>query len=233
MHLRVADPLGDLRLGHVLDEAQAQDHSLALLEVGQRRVEGDPSLDQLEALVLFADPFRGRCLVGVLGAGRPVERERPAVVVGLHHLEHVGLLQPEALGDLADRGRALQFFGQLGDRFVDFGHAVVEPAGHPHGPDPVAEVALQLAEDRRRGEGGEGDAALGVEAVDGVEQAQVGDLEQVVEGLAGAAVAQRQALGEGHVAADQLFAHGGLAVTGEALPELAFSGQLLTRPQWG
>ena len=105
------------------------------------------------------------------------------------------------------------------------------PRGHPHGPDAVAEVALQLAEDRRRGEGGEGDAALGVEAVDRVEQAEVGDLEQVVEGLAGAAVAQGQALGEGHVAPHQLLAHGGVVVAGEALPELAFAGQLLACPR--
>ena len=34
VHLRVADPLGDLRLGHVVDEAQAQDQPLALVEVG-------------------------------------------------------------------------------------------------------------------------------------------------------------------------------------------------------
>ena len=108
MHLRVADPLGDLRLGHVLDEAQPQDQPLALVEVGQGRVEGEPALDQLEALVLVADPLRGRRFVGVLAAGRPVERERAAVVVRLQHLEHVGLLELEALGDLADRGRALQ-----------------------------------------------------------------------------------------------------------------------------
>ncbi len=106
----------------------------------------------------------------------------------------------------------------------------MQAAGNTHGPDPVAEVALQLAEDRRRGEGGEGDAALGIEAVDGVEQAQVGDLEQVVEGLARAAVAQRQALGESHVAANQLFAHGGIVVAGKAVPELAFPGQLLVGP---
>ena len=127
-------------------------------------------------------------------------------MVGLQHLEHVGLLELEALGDLADRGRALQLLGQLGDRFVDLRHAVVQAARDPHGPDAVAEVAFELAEDRRRGEGGEGDAALGVEAVDRVDQAEAGDLEEVVEGLAGAAVAQRQPLGERQVAAHQLLA---------------------------
>ena len=34
VHLRVTDLVGDLRLGHVVDEAQAQDQPLALVEVG-------------------------------------------------------------------------------------------------------------------------------------------------------------------------------------------------------
>ncbi len=67
----------------------------------------------------LADPLRRGRFVGVVAARRPVERERPAVVVCLEHLEHVGLLQLEPLGDLADRGRALQLLGQLGDRLVD------------------------------------------------------------------------------------------------------------------
>ena len=70
---------------------------------------------------------------------------------------------------------------------------------------------------------------LGVEAIDRVEQAEVGDLEQVVEGLAGAAVAQRQALGEGHVAPHQLLADRRVVVAGETIPELALAGELLVR----
>ncbi len=117
--------------------------------------------------------------------------------------------------------------GQLRYRLVYFGHAVVQAARHPHRPDSVAEVALELAEDRRRGKGGEGDAALGVEAIDRVEQAEVGDLEQIVEGLAGAAVAQGKPLGKGHVAPHQLLANGGIVVADEAVPELAFSREVL------
>ena len=165
--------------------------------------------------------------------GRPVERERPAVVVGLDHLEHVGRLQLEPLGDLADRGRALQLLGQLGDRFLDLGHAVVQAARHPHGPDPVAEVAFELAEDGRRGEGAEGDAAVGVEAVDGVDQGEAGDLQEVVEGLAGAPVAARQAFGEVDVPAHQLLADRRIAGRREPAPELAFVGEVLLRPRRG
>jgi hypothetical protein len=67
-------------------------------------------------------------------------------------------------------------------------------------------VALQLAEDGRRGEGCEGDSAVGFEAIDRVDQAEAGDLEQVVEGLVGGAVAAGEALGEGEIAPDQLLA---------------------------
>jgi hypothetical protein len=55
----VADSLGDLGLGHVLDEAQLQDQALALVEVGEGAFQGELVVDQLEALVLVADPLRG------------------------------------------------------------------------------------------------------------------------------------------------------------------------------
>ena len=151
---------------------------------------------------------------------RAVERERAAVVVGLEDLEHVRLVELHPLGDLAHRRRPLQLAGQLGDRLVDLGHPVVQAARHAHRPDAVAEVALQLAEDRRRGEGRERRAALGVEAVDRVDQAEAGDLDQVVGRLAGAAVAHCQPLREGQVAAHQLLADLRIAGAGEARPEL-------------
>ena len=222
MHLRMADPLGDLRLRHVLGETQAQHQALAVVEVGEGGVERDPPLDQLECLVLGADPLGRRRFLGVVGPGRAVERERPPVVVGLHHLEHVGLLDLEPLGDLADRGRALQLLGQRGDRFVDFGHPVVQAARHPHRPDAVAEVAFELAEDRRRGEGGEGDAALGIEAVDRAQQAEVRHLQQVVEGLARSPVAERQPLGEVQVSAHELFPDRRVTLAGKSPPQLGF-----------
>ena len=77
VHLRVADLLGDLRLGHVLDEAQPQDQPLALVEVGEGAFERELALDQLEALVLVADPLRGRRFVASSPpAGRSSESGR-------------------------------------------------------------------------------------------------------------------------------------------------------------
>src|SRR5918995_6263451 len=60
VHLRMADPLGDLRLRQVLDEAELQDQPLALVEVGERPLQRQFVLDQLVAGVLVADPLRGR-----------------------------------------------------------------------------------------------------------------------------------------------------------------------------
>ena len=141
------------------EEAQAQDQALALVEVGEGPLERQLVLDQLEALVLVADPLRRRRFLRFLVPHRAVERERPAVVVCLQHLQYLAGVELQPGRDLTHRRGALQLHGQLGDRFLDFGHPVVQPAGDPHGPDAVAEMPFQLAEDRRRGEGGERRAA--------------------------------------------------------------------------
>ena len=56
----------------------------------------------------------------------------------------------EQLGDLGDRRRALELVAELRDRALDRADPLLQAARHAHRPDAVAEVALQLAEDRRR-----------------------------------------------------------------------------------
>ncbi len=189
-------------------------------------------LDQLESFVLVPDPLRGRRFLLVAADG-PVEGERTAIVIGLEHLEHLGGVDAELLGDLADRGGALELDGQGRDRLVHLGHAIVQAARHAHRPDAVAEVALELAEDRRRGKGGEGSSAVGFETVDRVDEAEARNLEEVVERLAGAAVTQRQVLREGEVAAHQLLAGGLVAVLGKARPEKPVVRQPVARSGGG
>ena len=70
-------------------------------------------------------------------------------------------------------------------------------------PATVAEMALQLPEDGGDGEGREGGAALGVEAVDRLDQSDARDLDQIVEWL-NARVARGEASSERHEALDQL-----------------------------
>ena len=171
VHLGMADPLGDLRLGHVLDEAQPQDQALALVEVGQGSLEGH----------LVPRPARSP-RPRRRSTRRPGDSSESSPPTGRSRESGRRLWLASApparrsVDSSSRRSRPPRASaaapGQLVDRLLDFGHAVVQPARHPHRPDPVAEMALQLAEDGRRGEGGEGDPALGIEAIDRVDQAE-------------------------------------------------------------
>jgi hypothetical protein len=72
-----------------------------------------------------------------------------------------------------------------------------------HGPPGVAEVPLELAEDGRHGVGRERDAAVGLVAVDRLDEPEAGNLQEVVERLAAALVAPRQPAGQGQEALDE------------------------------
>src|SRR5690349_11172165 len=71
------------------------------------------------------------------------------------------------------------------------------------GPPLVAEVALELTEDRGRREARELVATAGLEAFDRAEQPQRGNLDQIVDRFVGVAVAERQLTGEGKEALRQ------------------------------
>ena len=60
MHLRDPDLGGDLRLGHLLEEAQLDDASLPLVECVEPRRDERSVLDLLEAGVLDAELLRER-----------------------------------------------------------------------------------------------------------------------------------------------------------------------------
>ena len=90
-------------------------------------------------------------------------------------------------------GRKLpELLGERTGRLVDLHRQLLQAAGQSHGPYVIAEVAPQLAEDRRHGVGGERSSALGVEAVDRLHQPEVRDLDQVVDRLGLAPVAKRE-----------------------------------------
>ena len=77
--------------------------------------------------------------------------------------------------------------------------------GSRRSQDPVPEVAAKLAQDRRRRVGLEAVAALRIEAVERLDQAEARDLDQVFERFGGAAVAKREAPRQGQKAAHELF----------------------------
>ena len=88
-------------------------------------------------------------------------------------------------------------------------------------PALVAEVALELAQDRRRRVARELRPAAGVEAVDRLDQAEARDLEEVVERLVRVRVAQREVAGERQEPLGELLARGEVAVAVVADQELA------------
>ena len=109
----------------------------------------------------------------------------------------------DRLGELAGRGGAAQALGELGGRRADLHPQLLEPARHPDRPALVAEVALDLADDRGRGVRRELHAALGVEAVDRLDQADRADLDQVLERLAAVAEAAGAVLDQRQVQVDE------------------------------
>jgi hypothetical protein len=104
----------------------------------------------------------------------------------------------------------------------------LEPARHPHRPALVAEVPLDLADHRRCRVRRELHPAVRVEAVDGLDQPDGGDLGQVVQRLAAVAEAAREVLDERQVHPDQPVAQ--LRVLGAVLLQRAQLGEEGARP---
>ena len=95
---------------------------------------------------------------------------------------------------------------ELLDRAVDREVELLQPARHLDGPALVAEIALDLADDRRRRVRRELDAALEIEAVDRLEQADRSDLDQIVERLAAVGELDREIAHEIEVRDDEFVA---------------------------
>ncbi len=135
-----------------------------------------------------------------------VERKRAPGVARLDRLEHVLDGDVEALGELGRGRQPPQLLGQLCRRRVDAHRQLLQAAGQTHGPDVIAEVPAQLAEDRRHRVRRKGLSSLRVEPVDRLDQSQPGDLDQVVERLGLAPVAHGERARQRHEPRDHLLA---------------------------
>ena len=103
VHLGDADLLGDLRLGHVLEEPEQQDPLLPGVQPVEERLDRLADLDVLEVLVVDADRVEhGRR--AVLGVVAGVQRERRVGVARLDALEDLLDRAADPLGQLARRG---------------------------------------------------------------------------------------------------------------------------------
>src|SRR5207248_3043911 len=96
------------------------------------------------------------------------------------------------LGELGDRRRTAELDGQLLDQPRDLDVQLLQSAGHANRPALVAEMTLDLADDVRSRVGGQLDAAVEVEPVDRLDQADRADLDEIVELLAPVRVPPRQ-----------------------------------------
>jgi hypothetical protein len=230
VHLRDTDLLSDLALGHVLDEAQMKDSAVALGDLVEHRRDRGAVLDRVEGRVLLTDPVtQRRRLVSVADGGGRIEGHRMVPLGGMHRFQHLLLGGLDPLGDIAHRRRVPELGRQLGGGSLDSEDPLLDVAGHVHRPAPVAEMALELAENGGDGEGREGGAALGVEAVYRLDQADARNLDQVVEWLRPSRVARREAPGERHEPVHQLFPNRRRALSGESPQQLPLIGELLTR----
>ena len=131
---------------------------------------------------------------------------------GLERLQHLLLLDARGLRELGDRRRAAELHRLLLDDLRELDVQLLEAARNAHGPALVAEVALDLADDVRRRVRRQLDAAVDVEAVDRLDQADTADLDEVVELLAAVRVAPRERADEREVLLDQLLARGEVAL---------------------
>src|SRR5262249_28790854 len=224
VHLRDADLRRDLRLRQPLEEAEVQDPPLPVVEHAKARLEHGAVLGHFVHVLLAADRLE-RVEVALLVADRPGRQGHGAVrASALERLEHLLLLHPGFLGDLGDRGRAAELHGQLLDEAGQLDGELLEPARHAHRPALVAGVPRDPAYDVRRRVGRQLDAAVEVEAVDRLDQADGADLDEVVELLAAVGVAPGERADERHVLLDQLVPGGEVSLLVVAAQERGVVG---------
>ena len=111
---------------------------------------------------------------------------------GVERLDHLLRRAGERLGELVDGRRATELRRQAFGLAAHRQRPLLEVARDVHAPSLVAEMALELAHDRRRGVARELLAELGLESIERVQQAERCDLNKVVERLATVDVAERQ-----------------------------------------
>ncbi|GAA3070056.1 hypothetical protein GCM10020254_12310 [Streptomyces goshikiensis] len=118
--------------------------------------------------------------VAVVGV-RGVEGAAGVAVGGDQSLDDLFVREAEVPGEVGDGRRTVEPDGQLLLRLRDVDAELLEAARDADGPGGVAEVPLDLACDVRHGEGGELVLAGRVEPVDGLDQADGADLDDVLD----------------------------------------------------
>ena len=108
---------------------------------------------------------------------------------------------------------------------VNLGRELLQTTRYAHAPALVAEMAFDLAQDSGCRKRRELESALGVKAVDSLEQTQIADLHEVVERLAAILKFVGKKPYQVHMGHDELFA--GVRITGLLVATKQLAGFLL------
>ena len=214
VHLRDADAGGDLRLRQAFLEAHRDDLALAL---------GEARRGRRASSMLASTCSNPRSSVGT-SKPEAVRSSSPLGSVSAERAFSLWIASSTASGETSRNcassavvGRLAVLGAPLVDRGVDAHAQLLHGARHVHGPGAVAVVAPDLAHDRGCRVGRKLDAALGVVALDRLQQADPRDLDEVVERLAPVDVARGERTNQSAVAVHELLAS---AVVTPALPTL-------------
>ena len=194
VHLRVAEALADLGLRELLLVVQAHDLLVSLVQRVDQRVEADALEGAVDLVVVGAERVDQRLLAVVhAGEARLVERVGAQRPIRLARLEHVLDVDADVFGELCRRGRRAERGRALHLGPLDAHRELLEVARYAHRPAVVAEMPLDRAGDAGDRERGERIPARGIEPVDRLDQREEGDLLEVLERLATAAMTAREA----------------------------------------
>jgi hypothetical protein len=205
VHLGDAEAISDLALREVAVEAHHEDALLAhgqFVDVSVDRLDVDRVVDRLVVLAQHVREQRGLVAVGE----RRVQRVGAEDQVGLAGILHFFFGDAQPLGQLAVVGRPAELLGKLLVRAADGEQQFLRLPADAHVPPLVAEVPLDLTAHARLGVGRQPVAERGIEVVDGLEQAYVADLHQVLRGLGAVTVPADAGPDQPGVAVDEYLA---------------------------
>src|SRR3954468_2400500 len=149
VHLADAEAAGDLGLGEALEEPKMEDDLLSSRKLGDQWRQGDAMFDAGEKGIVLAE-LAGQALILLVARGtRGVEGREAIRAARFHRLEHLFLRRPGPLGDLTDRRRAAEVLGERAHHLPEPEVELLHASGNAHCPALVAEMALELADDRR------------------------------------------------------------------------------------
>ena len=152
----------------------------------------------------WCDHVRGSALSSQFaGRERLVAAVQVDARIEVHDLQDAGLVDVEGPGELAHLGRPAQLVHELVRRGLDLVVDLLDPARLPH-EQRIAQVMTQFAVDDRRGVGREAHAAFFIEALRRLDQPQIGDLQQILVGVAGVGEPLQDVVKEVLVAANDL-----------------------------